>query len=481
MSPGELDRPRFVSGSLLRHVCVMAGTGAIGLIAVFAVDLINLFYISLLGQKAIAAAVGFAGVVGFFHASICIGLTIGIAAVVSRTVGAGRNADARRLATSSLVLMAGISVFVGSGTAFFLHPALHALGAQGETAQLAQRYLAVTVHSLPLLGIGMASAALLRSVGDAGRSMTVTLAAAVVTAVLDPILIFGFGMGLDGAAVSAVVSRAVLAAIGLHGVWMKHRMLGPFDRAWLPEDAKALMSVAGPAVLTNLATPVSAAFVTHAIAQFGPSAVAGAATIDRVSPVAFGLIYALSGAVGPILAQNLGAGQFRRVREGLRDSLYFMVVAVAVAWLVLASGQGVLIRAFSADGLAAELISLFCTWLAASFFFTGGLFVANASFNNLGHPLLSTAFNWGRATLGTIPFAWWGSHYGAAGVLIGQAVGSSLFGLFAVVVAFRLAGTLARQEVPTSEPVVEPVLDAPVTPGSAHTAAAALNLPAAAP
>ncbi|CAN5850031.1 MATE family efflux transporter [soil metagenome] len=481
MSPGELDGPRFVSGSLLRHVCVMAGTGAIGLIAVFAVDLINLFYISLLGQKAIAASVGFAGVVGFFHASICIGLTIGIAAVVSRTVGAGRTTDARRLATSSLVSMAAIAVVIGSGTAFFLHPALRALGAEGETAQLAQRYLAVTVHSLPLLGIGMACAALLRSVGDAARSMTVTLAAAVVTAVLDPILIFGFGMGLDGAAVSAVVSRTVLAAIGLHGVWLKHRMMGPFDRARLPEDARALMSVAGPAVLTNLATPVSAAFVTHAIAQFGPSAVAGAATIDRVSPVAFGLIYALSGAVGPILAQNLGAGQFRRVREGLRDSLFFMVAAVALAWLVLALGQGALIRAFSADGLASELISLFCTWLAASFFFTGGLFVANASFNNLGHPLLSTAFNWGRATLGTIPFAWWGSHYGAAGVLIGQAVGSSLFGLFAVVVAFRLAGTLARQEVPTSEPVVESALDAPVTPGSSHTAAAALSLPAAVP
>ena len=49
---GAVERPRFVSGSLLRHVCVMAGTGAIGLIAVFAVDLINLFYISLLGEKA---------------------------------------------------------------------------------------------------------------------------------------------------------------------------------------------------------------------------------------------------------------------------------------------------------------------------------------------------------------------------------------------------------------------------------------------
>jgi putative MATE family efflux protein len=472
---GSVARARFVSGSLLRHVCVMAGTGAIGLIAVFAVDLINLFYISLLGEKETAAAVGFAGVVGFFHASLCIGLTIGIAAVVSRTVGAGRTEDARRIGTSSLVLMAALSVVVGTGTAFFLHPALHALGAQGETARLAQRYLSVTVHTLPLLGVGMATSALLRSVGDARRSMTVTLAAAFVTAVLDPILIFGFGLGLDGAAISAVVSRTVLAAIGLHGVMVKHRMLGRFDASRLAGDARALGTVAGPAVLTNLATPVGAAFVTHAVAQFGPSAVAGAATIDRLTPVAFGLVYALSGAVGPILAQNLGAGQYKRVQEGLRDSLLFMVASVAVAWLVLALGQGVLIRAFSAASPSAELISLFCSWLAASFFFAGGLFVANASFNNLGHPLLSTGFNWGRATLGTIPFAWWGSHYGAAGVLIGQAVGSSIFGLLAVVVAFRLAAKLARQQAPDAAPA--PVLDAPVAPTSAHAEAAALATP----
>jgi hypothetical protein len=143
----------------------------------------------------------------------------------------------------------------------------------------------------------------------------------------------------------------------------------------------------------------------------------------------------------------------------------------------------VLIRAFSADGLAAQLISLFCSWLAPSFFFAGGLFVANASFNNLGHPLLSTAFNWGRATMGTIPFAWWGSHYGAPGVLIGQAVGSSIFGLLAVVVAFRLAAKLARQEAPegVTRALVgaaqAPVLDAPVAPTSAHGEAAALATP----
>ena len=437
--------PRFVTGSLFRHVFVMAGTAAIGLVAVFAVDLINLFYISQLGEKEIAAAIGFAGVVGFFHISLAIGLTIGITAVVSRAVGAGQPDDARRIATASLLLMVLLTALIGSGSAFFLHPMLRALGASGETERLAARYLGVTVHSLPLLGIGMACSALLRSVGDARRSMTVTLGAAAVTAVLDPVLIFGLGMGLDGAATTAVVSRCVMAAVALRNVMTAHHLLGRFELARLGADARLLASVAGPALLTNLATPIGAAFVTHSIAQFGASSVAGQATIDRLTPVAFGLVYALSGAVGPILAQNLGARHYGRVREGLRESLLFMVIAVGIAWLLLALGQGLIVRAFSAEGQAAELIHAFCSWLAASFFFVGALFVANAAFNNLGHPLLSTGFNWARATMGTIPFAWWGSKYGPVEVLAGQAVGSAIFGTLAIVVAFRLTARLGRE------------------------------------
>jgi hypothetical protein len=430
--------PRFVTGSPMRHVFVMATTGAIGLVAVFLVDLINLFYISRLGQKAIAAAVGFAGVVGFFHTSICIGLMIGITATVSRKIGAGHTPQARRMATHSLLLMAAIAAAMALLTVIFLEPLLWALGARGEVAVMAQRYLTVTMPSVPLLAIGMATSALLRSLGAAQRAMVVTLGAAATTAVLDPLFIFYFEMGLDGAAVVSVISRFVLLAIGLHGVWRVHHLLARPERIHFWADARALSVVAGPAVLTNLATPVGTAFVTHSVAQFGASAVAGQATIDRLTPVAFGLIYALSGAVGPIFAQNLGAKRYERVQQTLRASLIFMVLAVAGAWLLLAVLQGPLIRMFSLDGDGALLLGAFCSWLAASFFFSGALFVANAAFNNLGRPLWSTGFNWARSTLGTIPLAWWGAHYGPVGVLAGQAVGTAVCGAMAMWIAVRL-------------------------------------------
>jgi putative MATE family efflux protein len=439
-----MSQPRFVTGSLLRHITTMAGTGAIGLVAIFAVDLINLLYISRLGESAIAAAVGFAGVVGFFHLSLFIGLLIGIAAVVSRLIGARRVADAHRIATSSLVITALIAVLLSALTLVFLEPLLQLLGAEGRVLELAAGFLRITLPSTVLLGIGMSCTALLRSVGDARRAMLVTLVPAIGTAVLDPLFIFGFGMGLDGAAIVLVIARIVLVSVGLHGAWRVHQLLGRFERELFWQDARTLFGVAGPAVLTNLATPVAAAFVTYSIAPFGASAVAGQATIERLTPVAFGLIYSLSGAVGPVLAQNWGAKEFDRVREGLRASLWFMVITVAGAWALLALLHIPLIQLFSLQDDAANMVRAFCLWIAPSFFFLGALFVANAAFNNLGHPLWSTAFNWGRATLGTIPFAWWGAHYGAVEVLIGQAVGAALFGSLALWAAFRLTGRLGR-------------------------------------
>ena len=80
-----------------------------------------------------------------------------------------------------------------------------------------------------------------------------------------------------------------------------------------------------------------------------------------------------SGAVGPILSQSLGAWQFGWVRECMRASLWFMLLAVDTAWLLLALPQGPLIRAFSLVGMATAMVHAFCSGVCASFFFAAPL------------------------------------------------------------------------------------------------------------
>ena len=148
-----------------------------------------------------------------------------------------------------------------------------------------------------------------------------------------------------------------------------------------------------PSVLTQIATPVGNAFVTGAISSFGDNAVAGWAVIGRVIPVAFAALFALSGSVGPILGQNLGAGRHDRLRSTMRDSLKVMVANVLCVWLLLALGGDLIANVFNADGEARELIVFFCIFVASTYVFNGAVFVANAAFNNLGFVLYSTVLN----------------------------------------------------------------------------------------
>jgi putative MATE family efflux protein len=439
------SEPRFVTGSTMRHVVVMTLTASVGLMAVFLVDLLSLLYVSWLGDARLTAAVGLSTIVLFIGISINVGLMIAVAALVSRALGRGDREAARRLAASSLVIMTLFAGLVVVAAWPFIPRALALIGADDETRAVAARFIAITLPSNVLMALGMGFSGVLRAVGDAKRAMYVTLTGGVVTAFLDPLLIFGLGLGVDGAAIATVISRVVFAAVGWHGAVRVHDLVARPRVAEVVADARPMLGIALPAVLTNIATPVASAFVAGVIARFGDTAIAGNAVIDRLTPVAFGGLFALSGAVGPILGQNWGALRFDRMRQAMRDAVLFTAIYVGIVWVVLAASSEAVVTLFHAEGVAAELVRFFCYLSGPMWFFIGLLFVANAAFNNLGSPLLSTAFNWGRATLGTVPFAYLGAAWGGpVGALVGVALGSVVFGVLGIFTAFWTIRRLER-------------------------------------
>jgi putative MATE family efflux protein len=445
---GGGDAPRFVTGSTMRHVLVMTGTGAVGLIAIFFVDFLSLLYISWLGDPSLTAAVGLGTVVLFLTTSINVGLMIAVSALVSRALGAGDRQRARRLATTSCIHMAVAAALVSVALLAILPWILVQLRASEEVHPVASSFLWITMPSNVLMALGMGFSAVLRAVGDAKRGMYVTLTAAVVTLFLDPLLIFGLGLGTDGAAIAIVVSRAIFVYVGFNGAARVHDLLERPRLGEIRADARVIYAIALPAVATNVATPLANGFFVRVLGQYGDEAIAATAIVDRIVPVAFGGLFALSGAVGPILGQNWGARRFDRMRQALRDAVLFMAAYVVVVWLLLVLLGGPITVAFNAQGLTADLVQFFCLISGSMWFFIGLLFVANASFNNLGFPLLSTAFNWGRSTLGVIPFALVGASLaGPQGAMAGLGVGAVPFGVAAIVTAFWTIGKLERRSI----------------------------------
>jgi putative MATE family efflux protein len=442
----------FTRGPTMRHVVAMTAASATGLLAMFGVDMVDMYFLTLLGEQELAAAVGFAGTLLFFLVSVSIGLQIALGALVARSEGAHRRDLARRYCTSSLIFNGLVSTLI-SAVAWFNLPALLAvLGASGQTLDYAVSYAGIVLPNMPVLVLGMSMAAGVRAIGDARRSMWATIAGSLVNAGLDPLFIFTFGWGLEGAALASVVSRVVVMAIAWHAIAVVHKLPCRITRDQFLVDLRPILTIAGPAVLTNLATPIGSGFVLRTMSQFGDSAVAGAAIMGRITPVAFAAVFALSGAVGPIVGQNAGAGLYGRVRSTLVDAVIFNVIYVALVWLLLWYCADAIVSAFSASEEAADLILFYTHFLVGAFVFNGILFVANASFNNLHHPHWATCFNFGRAVLGTIPAVYLGAQwYGARGVMAGEAFGSVLFGLLAMMGAFVLVRRLERQHQPLAE------------------------------
>ena len=466
------EKAKFTSGNTMRHVVVMTTTSSVGLVSVFFVDALNLFYISMLGQQELAAAIGYASTLLFFSIGISLGISIAASAMVAKALGAEDIDRARSLTASCLIYLTIASLCL----VMFLLPArfwlLALLGAEGETLTKAAHFLLIVIPSIPLLSLGMCLGALLRSKGDARRSMFVTLGGAIAVFILDPIFIFALDLGLTGAAIATVLSRFVLVIIGLHGVHVVHRMIGKprADIVW--KQLAPFLKIALPSLATTLATPVGNAYVTAAMAEFGDDAVAGWAIVGRLIPVAFGVVFALSGAIGPILAQNYGAKSYERVMQGMRDALLFGIVFCCVVWLLLALARNQIVWLFGAEDAAADMIVVFCLFVAGSFIFAGAMFISNAAFNNLGRPIYATIFNWGRATLGTFPFVYWGKAWGAEGVLIGWGLGAIVFGVLSTIAALAMIKRLPnRSEKSKGEPQssAPPTTHSPFTTGKGAT------------
>jgi putative MATE family efflux protein len=443
----DKGRPVFTQGSLMRHVAVMTATGAIGLMAVFSVDLLSLFWVSRLGNQAFKAAVSYVGLTTFFAMAINIGLTIAVSATVSRALGAGNRPRGRRLAASALAITAVVSTTVAALIFVFRDWALTTiLHAQGEPLAVASKFLAITIPANVPMALGMSMSGILRAVGDARRAMYVTLFGAIVTAILDPVLIFGLGLGVYGAAWATVASRLCFLLVGYYGSVVIHDIVARPNFEAARQDFKPIMAIGFPAIMANLATPVSSAYTVRIFSDIGEAAIAASAVIDRVTPVAFGVIFALTGSVGPIIGQNYGARLMGRVSRTLTDSFLLSIGYVLVAWALLALAAPLLVSAFDAHGESAAYVIFYCRYGVVAWLFLACLFVANTAFNNLGFPVLTMAFNWGRATLGTIPFVTVGAYYGGVrGGLIGIALGSALFGVIAVATAYAAIGRLTRK------------------------------------
>jgi len=430
------DSKRMTEGPVGSSLIRLSVPMMFGLISIMLFSLIDTFYISLIGVRELVA-ISFTFPVTFILMSFSFGIGIGASAVISRAIGEGDPHRVRRLTTDSLLLVSLIIICAAAISFFSLRTIFILIGATEESILLIKEYMVPWLAGVVFVVIPIVGNSAIRATGDTKTPSWIMMIAAGVNAVLDPLLIFGYGpfpeLGIKGAAIATVISYFSIMIAGLWVLGKRERML---TISW-PGFAeiliswKALLYIGIPAMVTQLLFPISNAFLTRIAADLGEATVAAFGVGTRIESIAMIGFMALASVLIPFIGQNYGARKNDRIIHANKFSIRFAMIWGTTAWGVLALLSGSIAWAFADDSLIQDFIKQFFWIVPFGFAFHGISQLISASCNALNRPFHSTAINFMKLFLILIPLVYLGSHlWNTTGFFFGIAAGNCVTGVF---------------------------------------------------
>lgn len=426
-----------------------------GMILLMTFNLVDTFFVGLLGTQPLAA-ISFTFPITFTVISLTIGLGIGTSAVIAKALGKGDNDSAKDSGTAALLLTAfvvGLLSFVGY---LYTDEIFTLLGASKELLPLIHQYMDIWyISSVCLIG-PMIGNAILRASGDTKTPSKIMGGAGLINAVLDPILIFGFGpipaMGIEGAAIATVISWVCGLAFVLYTIGYKrqliHTALIPVKQ--LVRASKSILHIGLPAAGANMLTPIAAAVLTAIVATYGESAVAAFGVGSRIESIACLVVLAMSMTLPPFISQNFGAGKMERVELSFKTSVKFVLIWQVFIYFILVLSSSFIADIFSKEEAVADIIKLFIWTLPLGYGLQGIIILTNSSFNALHKPMVALVLSIIRLFVCYVPLAYLGSLiYGLEGFFIGALLGNLLM----AIISYKLFTRQFNDEVVEAEAV----------------------------
>jgi MATE family, multidrug efflux pump len=292
--------------------------------------------------------------------SLCIFLTYGTTARVSRLHGAGAQEEVDALAAQALWLAVGLGVVLAAAIVAAAGPLVTLLGGDGHVADLAARYLRIAALGVPMALVALAGQGWLRGVSDLRTPLVIVVAANAVNVVLELVLVFGLDRGLDGSALGTVLAQAGMGAAFVVAL----RRAPAASRAPDLARIRSLVSIGAQLAVRTAALLGCFVLATAVCARIG-TATLGAHQIGFQLFSFLALVLdaiAIAGQV--IVGRALGGGRSAEAREAARRMLELALAGGVVLGAILLALRGVLPRAFTSDpavlGRAHAMWPLFC-------------------------------------------------------------------------------------------------------------------------
>lgn len=422
------NRQTITPPSLSRQLFQMTWPMLFGVLSLMSFQLVDSAFIGQLGVLPLAAQ-GFTLPIQMIIIGIQVGLGIATTAVISRALGAGQDKYAKQLG-GLVVAMGSIGVAV-FGVALYLlrHPILSLLSAPESVFTIIDSYWIWWVISAWTGAVLYFLYSLCRANGNTMLPGTMMMITSVLNLILDPLFIFTFDLGINGAAIATILAFGIGIVIVAPRVSAKHWMLFDWSDLNIAQSVRSIGHIMGPAMLSQLLPPLSSMLATKLLAGFGTAAVAAWALGSRFEFFAIVSVLALTMSMPPMVGRLLGSGNMVDIRKLVTIAIRFILVfqlLIALLTLVLATPLASLM---TSEQSVESILNWHLTVVPLSLGPLGICMLMVSVSNALGKSYVALTISALRLFAFFLPCLWLGAQIGdLKGLFVGAFIGNILAG-----------------------------------------------------
>lgn len=350
----------------------------------------------------------------------------GSGSYMSRELGAQRTGNARTMAATGLVYSVVAGILIAAAGFFYARSLSLWLGSTPTILPFTQQYLSIILLGSPFQIASFTLNSQLRMQGNTRHAMWGIVSGVLLNVVLDPLLIFGLGLGLRGAALATVLSQVVSflilfimcrrlrsTGVGMH--------LGSFSPRW--HYVREIVYGGSPSLSRQGLASVSVVLLNLAAAAYGDAAVAAMSIVSRVTMFVMSVIVGLGQGFQPFCGYCYGAGLYDRLRQGfwftVRTGFLFLLLVSSVVFCLAEPT----IALFRDDSIVVAIGSTALRWHLAVYPLNAYIMTGNMMLQTTRKPLRANVLSSARKGLVFIPFILILPHlFGLMGVAMCQAV-----------------------------------------------------------
>lgn len=411
---------------------------SIGMLSTFLFQVIDTYFVGQLGADALVA-LSFASTLYFLIVGLFMGLSVGVSIIIGTAKGANNHIKVNQTAIIAIFIsFVSVSIFSWLGI-YFVDTIFTMMGADTKTLPLIKQYIIPIFYGIPLLTVGLMGGGILRATGNVRNPEIIMGIAGVINLVLDYGLIFGkFGlpeMGITGAALATIFSW-VFVILGMITLLLKDQLLKVNIKSTFksfPHTIKEVSKLGLPTIITQIVGPLTLIYLTFLFAKQASEAVAAFGVASRIETLLLIGVLAVSTAITPFIAQNLGAKKHNRIDESIafggRASTYLGLLICILLMLLIKPIAGL----FSDNDQVIYYTAWYFYTISVSYIFYGLFIITSSIMNGLQLPVNSMNIVLIKSLFFTIPLTFIGSYFGVVGIFIGVSLGNILGGILASV------------------------------------------------